>query len=155
DASGQPAENIGIAIVSTSEPVPDGLWWGAPSLASHVSSRNTDDGCYAHLRLAGPFPVYVSAVLTDAVLATQTVPAPVDELVFRIDCAALDARTGGVRVRFVDAVDGKPIPHGLARLRSQPEATRAGPEVDARGEVVFGDEQPGAHWLGFYDEKYA
>jgi len=99
------------------------------------------------VQLAAAPPLFVSVILGDATLATRRVDGDEEELVFTLTTADLDARRGGVRVRFVDADDGRPLAGFVALDR--PGTWSGGLPTGEGGGASFEERVPGLATLRF------
>jgi RNA polymerase sigma factor (sigma-70 family) len=160
----------GLLAVATQDPPRAGTFgvrsdpnelFRAGNLASW--SPNPEDsevppGCYALLRLDVGLPVHVSLLQRDAIVATELVSEPVEELIMRIDRAELARRLGGVRLRFVDGASGAPaVGRGILQGYSGIGTITGsgGTPTDDAGRVLLEGQPPGLAWLHFVGEGYA
>jgi RNA polymerase sigma-70 factor (ECF subfamily) len=163
-----------VTVVATLAPPRDGLG-GASGMdaalrgAGTYHARSTFEpmpelpaGCSGLLELRAPLPVYVSAVVQDAVLETRRVDAPVEELRFTIERARLEAKLGGLTLRLIDAGTGAPITgagpgqgpaNGMVQL-GLPSGGGAYATPDADGRVMFARQAPGLHELELFRKGY-
>jgi hypothetical protein len=95
------------------------------------------------LEVTIPFPVYVSAILGDRILASVRLDAPREELTFTIRRDALKATQGSLTARIVDATTGKPVPKTSALLIGNKSRQRAGAVADESGVVSIEGIQSG------------
>ncbi|HEX6883738.1 MAG TPA: sigma-70 family RNA polymerase sigma factor [Planctomycetota bacterium] len=107
------------------------------------------------LRLRVAPPVFASLILRDATLETRRIDGPLDELVFTLDRAGLERRLGGIRVRFVDALDGRPLASGQASLDPPSSFSFGGTPLDAAGMARFEGFAPGLYTLRHFDPERA
>ncbi len=87
-------------------------------------------------------PVFVSAVVRNAILATQEVSAPVDEITFHVSVDAVKQRLCTFKVKLVDAESGSPITSALVGLNDR-QTGGPGQKVDANGSVQIENVRPG------------
>ncbi len=143
-----------IWVVATLDPLPEGpggasgrdagLWGvGEYEERSFFEPRPQLPAGYSGiLRLRAPLPLHVSAIMQDAVLETREVVSPIEELVFTLDRARIEARLGGLRLRAVDALSGAPIAEGSAVLEPA-----GGGQLGADGVARIEGQAPGIHEL--------
>jgi hypothetical protein len=91
----------------------------------------------------------------DATLITERVDGPLDVLELALDRERLAARLGGVRARFVDALDGRPIEGGSATIDLPRRHTRGGGEPLAGSVAELSNRPPGLQRLRFFHPDYA
>jgi hypothetical protein len=151
-----------LEVVLTREAPGDGLGGLDRGLVGRLGlgelvepDRALPEGCTSVLRLRAEPPVHVSLIAHDATLTTERVDGPVDVLELPLDRDRLAARLGGVRVRFVDAVDGRPIEGGSAAVDLPRRHTRGGGEPLARGAAELSGRPPGLQYLRFFHADYA
>ncbi len=95
-----------------------------------------------YLELPNDEPLYVSAVLRTAVLATERVEAGQEELILTVPLEQVLATMGTVRLQVVDAASGQPVAGARVGL-SDAQSSGQGLPVDAQGKIELRFARPG------------
>jgi len=83
-----------------------GLWHPVQDQPYHLFSKPDHHG---EIELLEPPPLFVSAVLRSAVLATRPVAPGQEEVVFRLDPEEVLARGARVKLKLIDSTTGEPL----------------------------------------------
>ncbi len=95
-----------------------------------------------YLELPNDEPLYVSAVLRTAVLATERVEAGQEELILTVPFERVLATLGTVRLQVIDAASRRPVAGARVGL-SDAQSSGQGQPVDVQGKIEMRFARPG------------
>ena len=108
----------------------------------HSPDPRIPAGCAGVLEIREPAPVWISAVLREAVLASRLVRGDEPEIVFALDRELVLGQLGSVALHVVDGRTGAPLADASVELSFR-DASGADQQVDALGDVLLENVVPG------------